>query len=228
MAVLTGCQVQGEVAVEVREDGAGAVRVRFGVDEAARRRLGDPASALRLDDLIQAGWRVTGPDDDDGVTWWTAEKPFADPAGLPEVLGEVAGPEVVRDVRLERVETDDDVTLRLTGVLDLSPGAAAFSDAEVAAVLDGDPLGGNVAAIEAAEGRPLAEMVTATLSLDVAGVRQQFSPRLGDPPVPFEVVAVKKKPVVSTVWLAVGAAVLVVVLTAAGLLALRRRFALGR
>lgn len=228
VALLAGCQVQGVVSVKVAENGSGTVQVKVGLDDAALARVGDPKTALRLDDLTQAGWKVTGPKKDESLTWWTAEKGFADPSQLPVVLGEVAGPDVLRDVKLERTETGREVTLVLTGQLDLSKGAASFSDEDVAAALDGDPLGGNVAAIEAAEGRPVADLVTARLDLDVAGVQQSLTPRLGDPPVPIAVTAVKTKPVVPTTWLFGVALLVVVALVAAGLLAARRRFAAGR
>jgi hypothetical protein len=231
LVALAGCQVQANVEVKASEDGSGSVTVRVGFDESALNRLGDPQSALRLDDLAQANWRVTGPKKgkDDGLTWWTASKPFANPDELKAVLAEVAGPDVVRDVRWDRTETDDDVTVRLQGTIDLTKGVEAFSDPDVAAALDGDPLGGNVAQIEAQEGRPIADMVSAQFDVDLAGVQQSFTPTADTQPLTFDVTAVKAKPTfTSNLWL-VGAAVLaVVVLAGSGLLAARRRFSTVR
>jgi hypothetical protein len=232
LVVLAGCQVHVNVEVEAADDGSGTVTVRVGFDDGALTRLGDPSTALRLDDLAQANWRVTGPkkDSDDGLTWWTASKPFANADELAVVLSEVAGPEVVRDVRWDRTETDDDVTVRLQATIDLTTGVQAFSDADVAAALDGDAFGGNITQIEAQEGRPVADMVSAQVDVDVAGVQQSFNPSLADAqPVAVDVTAVKAKPTfTSSAWLLGAVALAAVVLVGTGLLAARRRFGTSR
>ena len=73
--------------------------------------------------------------------------------------------------------------LGFAGTADLSGGLEAFGDEGLAAALDGEPLGQDVAAIEAAAGVPLAEAVTVEITADLDGQSQSWAPRLGDPPV---------------------------------------------
>ena len=56
--VAAGCRVQIETKVDVGLDGKGTITQGIGFDDAALKRVGDPAQALRADDLVQAGWEV--------------------------------------------------------------------------------------------------------------------------------------------------------------------------
>src|SRR5262245_50294886 len=79
LLLATGCQVTLTAGIDVRGDGSGFVRAGIGLDDDALRELGDPASELRLDDLRDSGWAVTGPAKEaDGLTWVRLAKPFAD------------------------------------------------------------------------------------------------------------------------------------------------------
>ena len=225
LLVLAGCRVQARVDVAMATDGSGTVTVAVGLDADALGRLGDPATALRTDDLVQAGWAVTGPEPDEaGVTWWRATKAFATPDELALVLAEVAGPEgPVRDLALTVGETSSTDTYRLTGTVDLSAGLAPYGDPALAEALGGDPFGGLVAAVEAEEGRPVSELVDVTVAVGIGDEVQVLSPRLGDPPQAVDVTEEVAKPTSRLLWLAAGALVVVLV----GLLAVgaRRRAA---
>jgi hypothetical protein len=224
LLVLSACEVQVDVLVDVEEDGSGEVTVAVGLDEGAVARVGDPASRVRTEDLAAAGWQLEEPEERDGVVWLQASKPFANPDDLDLVLDEVAAGEVFGDFGWESTETDSEITRRLTGAVDLSGGTAVFSDEAVAALLDGDPYGGNLEVIEAEEGRPVEDMVTMTLRVQVPGAPEAvYTPTLTDTgPVAVDVTGIEQKPA-DRVWLlAVAAAGAVVV--AVMLLGVRRRF----
>lgn len=139
LAVVSACRVDTTVAVVVRPDGSGAVTVQAVLDREATERLGaDPAAALRLDDLRAAGWRVQGPTVADGALRVTLTKSFAAADRLGPVMAELGGAEgPFADWRLT---TDNAVTsssYQLTGTVRLTGSLDQFSDAEVAAALDG-------------------------------------------------------------------------------------------
>lgn len=229
LALLAGCQVQARVDVAMETDGSGTVTVAVGLDPDALARLDDPATDLRTADLTQAGWEVVGPEqDEEGTTWWRASKGFADPDGLALVLAEVAGPAgPLRDVALTEGETSSTRTYRLTGTVDLSAGLAPYSDPALAEALGGDPFGGLVAAVEAEEGRPVADMVDVTVAVAVGDEVQVLQPRLGDAPQAVDVTEEVAKPTSRLLWLGAG----VVVVGLLGLLAVgarRRARAAGR
>src|SRR5690606_35694090 len=94
VVVLAGCRADASVRVDVEEDGGGLVSVTVALDVAAAARTVWSEGALPLDDLVEAGWTVTGPvRQPDGGAVFTATKPFSQPDQLPGVLAEVAGPQ---------------------------------------------------------------------------------------------------------------------------------------
>lgn len=138
----TGCQVKLAAGVDVARNGSGRVSAGLGLDAAALKEVGDPATALRVDDLRQAGWEVQGPHkEDDGLTWVRASKPFADPAGAAATMAELSGPGgPFRDFRLVRTRSLLRSRTTFTGMLDLAGGLSGLSDADLAARLgDVDP-----------------------------------------------------------------------------------------
>lgn len=148
LLAATACQVRTEVAIDVEPDGSGVVTVSVSFDGTAARRLGDPGTGLRLDDLRDAGWEFDLPvGDDDGGFTLIARRGFAAPGQLATVLAEVGGaaaedgtPGVFSDVHLGlddgfgRTDYEFAATVHLTG------NPEQFSDAELAAALDGLPL----------------------------------------------------------------------------------------
>lgn len=169
--LLAACQVRTVVSVDVAEDGSGTVAVAVGLDPEAMARVPDLAELLRVEDLAEAGWEVTGPERDaDGTTWVRATKRFATHADAGRVLAEVAGTGgPFRDFRLDREHAFARTRFRLEGVVDLSGGLEAFGDDALAALLEGEPLGEDEAAIEARLGRPLAEAFTVEVAVRLPG-----------------------------------------------------------
>lgn len=228
VVVSVGCQVQVVVDTVVDQNGAGTVTVSVGLDEGARARIGDLATELQIQDLRDAGWTVTDPAADaTGITWIRASKPFSSPEQLVATLAEIAGPETLfQQVEFTRVETDDDITYRVTGQVDLTQGVATFGDPEVAAQLGGDPFGGNVAAIEAEEGRPISDMVSFQITTSVAGgLPSTVRPTLTDTAAqPISVSTVEVKPPSPLIRIAIAAAIVIgVVVVVLALLGVRRR-----
>ena len=142
-SLLAGaCQVHGEVAIDVAEDGSGTVEVRVVLDREAARRVGDPATAIRLDDLRAAGWEVPQPERaEDGSVTLVGRRAFSGPDQLGPVLEEIGGAEGVFSAVSLRIDDgfgsadyEFATTVHLTG----SP--EQFSDGELAAALDGLPL----------------------------------------------------------------------------------------
>ncbi len=139
LALATGCEMRVEVAVDVESGGAGSVVVSVGFDDAAVERLGDPAEALALDDLVAVGWSLEPIErNDEGVTWVRMSRTFDDPAGFSAVLDEVAGaggPLTGSSVSVERGLVN--TTTALVGVVDLSAGLAPFADADLTTATGG-------------------------------------------------------------------------------------------
>jgi hypothetical protein len=160
IGLLVGCQVDLTVGIRVDEDGSGTVTVAAGLDDDALARAGNLEGQLRVEDLRAAGWAVTAPAREDEITWVRASKDFSSPGQAAEVLAEVTGPDgAFRDFEVRVDDGTFGSDYSVTGTVDLTDGPIAFGDAELAAVLGGDPFGGTLQAIEREEGRPVAEMV---------------------------------------------------------------------
>lgn len=196
--LLSGCQVKVAVDTKVNADGSGTLSVGVGLDDKALARLGDPNAQIKTDDMRAAGWTVGAPAKEaDGMTWIRGSKPFADAAELNRVIAELTGPNAMfKDYAFQRVESDAEITYRLTGVIDSSRGMAAFGDAELAGQLNGDAFGGQLAKIEAEEGRPIADMVTFDVTASVSGgAPTTYRPTLRDTkPIAVDVATVEQKP----------------------------------
>ena len=111
-----------------------------------------------------------------------ASKPFADPDQLAVVLAEVAGPDgpfqgfaLTEDRKLART------TYELTGTVDLGAGLEAFTDAELAELLGGEPLGASVEEIEAELGEPLSDVFTMDVTVSMPdGTESSWQPAFDD------------------------------------------------
>lgn len=183
----TACQVTTDVAVVMTEDGSGTVSVSVGLDGDALARVPGIEAELRLDDLAATGWEITGPERDrqqDGeTTRFVATKPFATPDEATTVMAEVSGPDgPFRDFRLTRDRSFATTAFGFDGTVDLGGGLESFGDDELALLLDGEPLGADERAIEAALGVPLdqAFRFRVTLELPGDGAAVVWEPSLAD------------------------------------------------
>jgi len=171
LLALAGCQVRTEVGVEVEGDGSGEVTVSVGLDDDAVSRVPNLAEELRTDDLEATGWTIEGPAEEaDGFTWIRARKPFATPEQAGAVLEELAvrgGPfqgfAVTRERSFARTE------YRFAGTVDFEGGLERFGDDALAAALDGEPLGEDLAAVEARIGQAIDEAFTFRVAVRLPG-----------------------------------------------------------
>ena len=188
----TACHVTIAAGVDVARDGSGRVTAGLGLDADAVKELGDPATALRVGDLRQAGWQVEGPrKEDDGLTWVRASKPFADPEQAAAITAELSGPGgPFRDFRIARTKSLTRSKTTFTGTLDLSNGLAGLSDPELATALGDVELGLDLEGLRRRFGDALARTVTVQVTAglpgevttnapDRDGARALWSPELG-------------------------------------------------
>ena len=167
--VLGACKVDAQVAVRVEPDGSGVVVVTVRLDEEATRRLGDPTTALRIDDLTAAGWKVDAPDPVDGGVVLRARRPFASPADLPAVLDEVGGADgVFRDVGLTVDDGFASTGYDFAAQVELTGSPEQFGDDALTAVLDGLPLARTPEEL-ALEGAADPEAITLEVVVDLPG-----------------------------------------------------------
>lgn len=90
--LFTSCKVDVHLGVRVAENGSGAVRARFVLDQDALEAVGgDLAGRLRVADLVQASWKVEVDDTEGGGAEAVAEKAFARPEELTAIIDELSG-----------------------------------------------------------------------------------------------------------------------------------------
>lgn len=126
--VFSACKVDVTLGVRVGDDGSGEVRAEFLLDEEAVDALGgELGQALRVADLIQAGWEVEVDDEiEGGGAEAVALKRFGTPEQLSEVIDELsgeAGP--FRDFRITRDRGFFTTDYEFAGTVDLEGGVGA-------------------------------------------------------------------------------------------------------
>lgn len=164
------CQVTLAAGIDVARDGSGRVSAGLGLDADAAQELGDPVTALWVDDLRQAGWDVEGPRSEDGLTWIRASKPFADPEQAAAVLAELNGPDgPFRDFRIVRTKSLTRSRTTFTGTLDLSGGLAGLSDPDLTTALDDVDLGLDLEGLRRRFGDALARTVSVQVTVGLPG-----------------------------------------------------------
>ena len=172
VVVAAACQVHTEVGIDVAEDGSGTVEVSVTLDREAAGRLGNPATALRLDDLREAGWQLDDAAEvDGGGLRIVGRRDFASADQLGLVLDEIGGPEgIFRGTELTVSDGFSSTTYDFTTTVELSGSLEQFSDAELAAALDGLPLARSAEEL-AAEGATDPEAATLDVVVDLPGGR---------------------------------------------------------
>ena len=172
VVVLGGCRLELDVNVEVFEDGGGAVEVVVAVDRDGIERIGgDLGAVLAIDDLEGAGWTVSGPDDEaDGFTRVRFRKAFDDPEEAAAIFEEIAGDDgPFQDFAIRRESSFARTEWGFTGRVDFSSGLEAFGDEELAAELDGEPLGQTVEEIEEQLGEALSRIIQVRVGVRLPG-----------------------------------------------------------
>jgi len=137
--VLAGCRLDVGVDVAMQPDGSGTVTVTATADPELVAKAPSALADLRLDDIRQAGWTVTGPTkgSDDSMAL-TLSKPFRTPAEAGAVLAELNGPKgPLHDLALALDRSFAVVDSSFTGSAQLTGGLAAFSDDALVQALGG-------------------------------------------------------------------------------------------
>ncbi len=167
--VLSACQVDAAVDVEVTDDGSGTVRVTTVFDENVIEAAPELVDRLRTEDLPRAGWTIDGPREAEtgGSVVVVATKAFASPDDLGGVLDEIAGPDsLFSDFAVERSRSFARTTYDVTGRIDPRISFTTFGDSAIAGLV-GNPLGLSLAELEEAAGRPLQDTVSLDFSISL-------------------------------------------------------------
>lgn len=184
LVVLTGCRVQLDTTIEIGLDGKGTITQAIGFDAAALKRVGDPARALRAQDLVDAGWVVEPVVTEGDLTWVRIRHDFTTPEQANDLFAQLSAPEgPFRDFEVIRTTGPLSDSVRFTGLLDTSAGLAVFGDKALADAMGGDASGGLLARVEREEGRPAAEMVGLDLSVTTGGTSRAWTASFAEPSV---------------------------------------------
>ena len=156
VVLLAACRVDTVVQVEVEDAGTGIVTVVFNADAVAVARVPELAGGLRLDDARAAGWAVEGPlFRADGGVQIRAAKRFESAGQLPQILEELAGPDVIfTGVVLEQARSFAETSYRFRADIDPTPPLEVFSDGALAEIFEGQPFGRPLQDLIAAAGTP--------------------------------------------------------------------------
>jgi hypothetical protein len=172
LLLVGACRLEVDVNVEVAKDGSGRVEVVAALDAEAVERLGgDLDAALALDDLEQTGWEVRGPTaENDGFTRIRVSKPFGTAEEAADVFAEIAP----ADGPFQGFGVSRDTSFAMTewgfgGRVDFSGGIEVFGDEALAAELDGEPIGRDVAALEEQLGAPLSQLIDVRIDVRLPG-----------------------------------------------------------
>lgn len=180
LVVLAGCKVDARVDVTLRPDGSGTVVARVALDAEAVRRLttGSPLTdAVRLDDLRDAGWRVSAwKRDPSGGATITLSREFVGQAGLARRLEDLTGPSgALRDARITRTRGWFGSTDEIAITVDLREiSAGVRSDAELAASLQAAGL--DVNTLDAQLGAELRDALRVNVEVHAPGGRSDAAP----------------------------------------------------
>ncbi len=166
--LTTGCRLRAELNLTVEEDGSGVVEFAVALDDEAIERRPDLADDLAVDDLVAAGWVVTGPAEEaDGDTWIRARHAFGRPEELALLVAEVAGPDgPFRDFAVVRDDAFAETTYRFEGTVDFTAGLDdVTADPELAEALDAEPL----ELIEERLGAAIDELISVQVAVRLPG-----------------------------------------------------------
>ena len=142
------------------------------------RRVPGLDDELRLDDLAATGWEMQLPTrEDDGFTWIRVSKPFGTPEEAGQVLSEIAGENgPLRDFVVTRERSFARTEYGFGATVDFRGGIEAFADESLTEVLEGEPLGEDVAAIEERIGAAIDEVFTFRVAVRLPGDVESNAP----------------------------------------------------
>jgi hypothetical protein len=145
--VLSSCRVDGTVQLKMNRNGSGDVTVTVVADKALVAAEPGVLTDFRSEDLIKAGWSISGPETrDDGSAQVIVTKPFRNPGEATNILSQINGAKgPLKNVVISRAGKDTNSTFTLTGQVDSDGGLEAFVDDGTLALLGDAPYSANVA-----------------------------------------------------------------------------------
>lgn len=147
----SACRVDVRVGLDADADGGGRVRASAVLDGDAVERLvgeaagdpgtSDPATRIKVDDLREAGWTVTGPTPTaGGGLHVVVSHDYDDADEARRLLAELAGdPGPLRDVVVRQDRGFFKTTTEFEATLDLAAGLGAFTDPQLREALESTP-----------------------------------------------------------------------------------------
>jgi hypothetical protein len=164
LVLLSGCRADVAVGIDVKPDGSGKIQVEVTVDKDVTDQV-DLSSALKVDDLRQAGWTVSGPQRrPGGMTAVTATMGFTDPAGAARAMDQISGPGgPFRSFRITHHSSFFTNRTSFRGTVDFTQGVQGFSDPALT-----DALGGTKALEQQLNG-PINNVVHIQVSVRMPG-----------------------------------------------------------
>ena len=164
LLMVSACTIQLRVEIDLAEDGSGQITAGIGLDEEARSQpaLQNVEEALRISDLIEAGWEFESAGlGSDGREWFESTKSFNNPDDLQKVLNELTNsPEAFKDWKFSSEITSKTRDFAVSGVVDFSDGLNLFTDESLNNLLDEPPLGIAIETLEESLGTPINETVS--------------------------------------------------------------------
>jgi hypothetical protein len=141
---LTACQVDVTVDVVVESDGTGLITVVVVADAEVLTAVPTLVDDLVLDDVVEAGWAVDGPNptEEGGLTIQMSHD-FRSQGEATNLLQSLGPP--FTQMELGRGTNGDITTNQLSGRLVLG-GFEAFSDADLVSAVGGQPFADQIAA----------------------------------------------------------------------------------
>src|SRR6056300_500001 len=163
--LLTSCRLDVDVAVTMDADGSGTVRVRAVADADLVAAEPGVVDGLAVEDLIAAGWVVTGPEPTaEGGAVVTLDHDYDDAAGLSALLRSVGAPLLTAEVARGLNEDSTEATNTVSATLGLPDGAAAFSDERLIEALGAPPFNDVLS-----DGTPLSDRFGFTVTVLLPG-----------------------------------------------------------
>ena len=164
VSLLSACQVDVTTDVVMEPDGTGLITVVVEADAEVVAAAPTLAQDLVLDDIVEAGWSIDGPNDtEEGGLALRMSHPFGSSTEATNLLRSLGPP--FSDMSLTR-DTEGDVTTNsLTGRLVLG-GFGSFADEDLVAAVGGEPFADRIAA----SGATPADSFSATLRAALPGV----------------------------------------------------------
>ena len=165
--LLTSCRVDSVVTLNVQPNGSGTVSVVVTADADIVAKAPALKTDVRVDDLKEAGWKVTGPvDTDNGGLSITLTRAFNGPIEATAILNKINGTRgPLKQLVVARSGKDTNSTWTLAGKLEVNGGLEAFADDATLELLGGAPYIGEFTAT----GLDLGKVVGVTFNAQLPG-----------------------------------------------------------